>query len=106
MMFVSIVGHASFHTALWSGPSMIERSYLRRSTLAGAAGAVSAAGGAGGGETAPGWVTRAIYFCAAKTSLHKENRETRSTPSTRSTLKTISMPFSVLRVFRVLRVMG
>jgi hypothetical protein len=26
MMLVSIVGHASFHTALRSGPSMIDRS--------------------------------------------------------------------------------
>src|SRR3954465_6802222 len=34
MMFVSIVGHASFHTALPSGPSMMERSYFRRSGAA------------------------------------------------------------------------
>jgi len=26
MMFVSIVGHAIFHTAAWSGPSMMDRS--------------------------------------------------------------------------------
>ena len=31
MMFVSIVGHASFHTAGASGPSTIERSYFCRS---------------------------------------------------------------------------
>src|SRR6266516_245238 len=31
MMLVSIVGHASFHTAGRSGPSIIERSYFRRS---------------------------------------------------------------------------
>jgi hypothetical protein len=37
---VSIVGHASFHTAGSSGPSMIERSYLRRSGFP-AAGAVA-----------------------------------------------------------------
>jgi hypothetical protein len=29
-MFVSIVGHASFHTVGTSGPSMIDRSYFRR----------------------------------------------------------------------------
>jgi hypothetical protein len=44
MMLVSIVGHASFHTALRNGPSMIERSY--RAT-AGAGGASEEAGAAG-----------------------------------------------------------
>jgi hypothetical protein len=34
-MFVNIVGHAMFQTAERSGPSMIERSYLRRSPGAG-----------------------------------------------------------------------
>src|SRR4051812_38443128 len=33
MMLVSIVGHARRHTALRRLPSMIERSYLRRSTV-------------------------------------------------------------------------
>src|ERR1700694_1119511 len=37
IMLVSIVGHASFHTAGPSGPSTIDRSYFRRSgTAAGA----------------------------------------------------------------------
>ena len=43
MMFVSIVGHAIFQTAERSGPSTIERSYLRA--------AVDGAGGVSGAET-------------------------------------------------------
>src|SRR5437868_6022244 len=39
-MFANTVGHASFHTAVRSGPSMIDRSYRR---------AVGAGGGSGGG---------------------------------------------------------
>jgi hypothetical protein len=52
MMFVSIVGHASFQTAGRNGPSMIERSYLRRSAAVGA----GAAGVEGlDGVTGPAW---------------------------------------------------
>src|ERR1700687_90962 len=37
IMLVSIVGHASFHTAAPNGPSMMDRSYFRRAgTAAGA----------------------------------------------------------------------
>src|SRR6266480_4391376 len=43
MTLVSIVGHASFHTAGRSGPSIIERSYFRRPGLP-----VSVAGAATG----------------------------------------------------------
>jgi hypothetical protein len=44
MMFVSIVGQASFHTTGRSGPSMMDRSY-RRATDGGAArGAATGAG--------------------------------------------------------------
>ena len=46
MMLVSIVGHAIFHTADRSGPSMMERSYFRPP------GGVGAAGGAGGTRVA------------------------------------------------------
>src|SRR5688500_12841282 len=46
MMLVSMVGHAIFHTADRSGPSMMERSYFRPP------GAVGAAGGAGGTSVA------------------------------------------------------
>jgi hypothetical protein len=57
MMFVSIVGQASFQTALRSGPSMIVRSYFRRSGPAGAGvaaavdGAAAVAGASEGGAT-------------------------------------------------------
>lgn len=59
IMFVSIVGQASFQTAGGSGPSTMERSYRRRS---GAAEGLAAAGAAGGaiapaGGSAAGWVT-------------------------------------------------
>jgi hypothetical protein len=42
MMLVSIVGHASFHTAGRSGPSTIERSYRGRSGRAADVGDVAA----------------------------------------------------------------
>src|SRR5688572_3481542 len=47
MMFVSIVGQASFQTALRSGPSMIERSYRAAPATGGASGAALGAAGAG-----------------------------------------------------------
>jgi len=73
MMFVSIVGHASFHTVGTSGPSMIERSYLRRCCVAdpgrGGSSVVEVAAeplGVGGamaraGASTAGRVTSSIY---------------------------------------------
>ena len=67
-MFVSIAGHASFHTAGSSGPSMIDLSY--RDLTGGIAGAVVAAiaaavgvggAGVGVGTGAAGCVTPEIY---------------------------------------------
>jgi hypothetical protein len=37
-MFVSIAGHASFHTALRSGPSTIDLSYRESAMVSGGAG--------------------------------------------------------------------
>src|ERR1700674_287359 len=51
MMLVSIVGQASFHTARPSGPSMMDRSYLRRSGTAAGAFASVTRGCATGAET-------------------------------------------------------
>src|SRR2546425_118155 len=58
MRFVSMVGHAIFHTAGDSGPSTMDRSYRRRSGAAGgamgAAAAAAAATFAGAGESTIG----------------------------------------------------
>jgi hypothetical protein len=43
-MLVSIVGQASFHTAGRSGPSMMDRSYRRRSAVLESGGAGAAMG--------------------------------------------------------------
>ena len=66
MMFVSIVGHASFQTAGASGPSTIERSYFRRCCVvlgAGTgAGSVAVVGGAAGAAVGvEAVVTSSIY---------------------------------------------
>jgi hypothetical protein len=50
-MLASIVGQASFHTAGPSGPSMIDRSYRRRSAAAGFGSFGLAVAGTGGAET-------------------------------------------------------
>ena len=60
-MLVSIVGHASFHTAGSSGPSIIERSYF---FLTGAAGGI-ATGLATIGISAVESVTAIIYASAS-----------------------------------------
>jgi hypothetical protein len=66
MMFVIIVGHASFQTTGNSGPSTIERSYfLRFGTLAGDAGCAAEVADRDESSTA-GRVTTGIY-CSSHT---------------------------------------
>jgi len=60
MMFASIVGHASFHTAARSGPSTIERSYRIDGRGAAAARAPVPVDGA------EGWLTAAASLIAGK----------------------------------------
>ena len=69
MTFASIVGHASFHTAALSGPSMIERSYRADSRRAPAERAPASAG------VAEGWVTVAASLIAGKLPVGDERGE-------------------------------
>src|SRR5688572_454183 len=64
MMFVSIVGHASFHTAGRSGPSTIDRSYRPAADAGGAVGA-GAAVRDGEGSATGGGVRRVCVLTAA-----------------------------------------
>src|ERR1700693_5181003 len=78
-MLVSIVGHASFQTAGPSGPSMMDRSYFRRSaTGAGAFASVTGecARGAETSEvipicrTSPGQIDNSSWFLSDKSCGH------------------------------------
>src|SRR5207248_2133048 len=69
MMFVNIVGQASFHTAGRSGPSMMERSYRLAPGEP-----TNGAGGAGAMGAATGTVTSVIRRCSEKTELAQGGR--------------------------------
>src|SRR4051812_39473361 len=100
MMFASIVGHARRHTAGRSGPSMIDRSNLRRSTppagvpgiavvgiagdVAGGAPATSAAGVTDGSDTAQVYaIHRSRARTSNRTAARKGGPENRSRKSDR-----------------------